>query len=255
MDLELQGETALVSGASAGIGRRTAATLASEGVQTIIVGRGEKKLSGVADEIEREGGPRPMVVVDDLTQREAFARVRDQVLERFGGIDILINNLGQARPFNMETPDSDWDAAFDLNFTPPRKLAEAFIGGMQERKFGRIVNLTGTAEPSHVSGSLTSKEAVVVFAKGLSRLVAKDGITVNCVSPGILMTEQIRDHYIPRVLPTAEDQERFLNAEIPARRFGEPVDAARLVTFLCSPLAGYITGQRIYVDGGWSRHT
>jgi 3-oxoacyl-[acyl-carrier protein] reductase len=125
---------------------------------------------------------------------------------------------------------------------------------MKERKFGRIINLTATLEPSHVSGSLTAKAAVQVWAKGLSRVVAKDGITVNCVSPGLLMTEQIRHSHIPRHLPSKEDQERFLKNELPVGRFGDPKDAAQLIAFLSSPRASYITGQRIYVDGGWNRH-
>jgi 3-oxoacyl-[acyl-carrier protein] reductase len=87
----------------------------------------------------------------------------------------------------------------------------------------------------------------------LSRMVAKDGITVNCVSPGYLFTVQIRNNFIPQFVPTAREREEWLQREIPMGRFGDPVDAANLIMFLCSPLAGYITGQRIYVDGGWNR--
>ncbi|HZP89349.1 MAG TPA: SDR family oxidoreductase [Burkholderiales bacterium] len=254
MDFNLQGRIALVSGASGGIGRVTAKLLASEGVQTIVVARRERELQELSNEIAAEGGPAPMIVVEDLTQRDAFQRIRDRVLARFGHVDILVNNLGQARPLTWDSPDADWDEAFALNFTPARKLAELFIPGMREHQFGRIVNLTATLEPSHVSGSLTSKAAVLVWAKGLSRVVGRDGITVNCVSPGILLTEQIRQHHIPRWLPSKEDQERFLTNDVPMGRFGDPIDAARLIVFLCSPLAGYITGQRIYVDGGWNRY-
>ena len=253
MDLDLDGKIALITGASSGIGRATAKLLAREGVQTIVVARREKELQELAGEIEAEGRPRSMVVVDDLNRRESFARVRDRALERFDHVDILVNNLGQGRPLAWDSPDEAWDEAFALNFTPPRKLAQAFIPGMRERKFGRIVNLTATLEPPNVSGSMTSKAAVQVWAKGLSRMLGRDGITVNCVSPGIVMTDQIR-RQLPRWLPTKQDQDRWLEQEVPMRRFGEPNDVARLVCFLCSPLAGYITGQRIYVDGGWNRH-
>ena len=254
MNLQLDGRIALITGASAGIGRVTARLLAEEGVQTIVVGRREQQLGELAAEIEAGGSPPPMVVVEDLNDRDSFGRIRDEVVERFGHLDILVNNLGQARPLTWDSADSEWDEAFGLNFTPTRKLAAAFIPGMQARNFGRIINLTATSEPSHVSGSLTAKAAVQVWAKGLSRVVGKDGITVNCVSPGLLLTEQILHHHIPRWLPTKEDQERFLRQDLPMGRFGDPADAARLIVFLSSPLAGYITGQRIYVDGGWNRH-
>ena len=253
MDLFLKGKIALITGASAGIGRETAKLLAEEGVQTVVVGRREAELASLSDEIVAAGGSRPVILTEDLNEIASFDRIRDQVLGKLGHLDILINNLGQARPFTFDTPDEDWDEAFALNFRPPRKLAAAFIPVMKERKFGRIINLTATLEPSHVSGSLTSKAAVQVWAKGLSRVVAKDGITVNCVSPGLLMTEQIRQSHIPRHLPTKEDQERFLKNELPAGRFGDPKDAAQLIAFLSSPRASSITGPRIYVDGGWNR--
>jgi 3-oxoacyl-[acyl-carrier protein] reductase len=254
MDLELDGRIALISGASGGIGSETARALAKEGAQTILVARRRAQLQALADEIAEERAPRPMVVVEDLTKRDSYERIREKVTDAFGGVDLLINNLGQARPFDMKTPDSEWDAAFELNFTPTRKLTEIFIDGMQQRRFGRIINLTSKSEPTHVSGSLTSKAAVVMWAKGLSRLVGKDGITVNCVTPGILMTDQIRDHFLPKFMPTREDQQKFLDEEVPMRRFGDPADAAHLIVFLCSTKAGYITGQRIYVDGGKIRH-
>lgn len=255
MELDLKGKTALVTGSSAGIGRAVAKHLAAEGVQTIVTGRRDTALEELADEIEKDGGPRPTVIVEDLTKRDAVERAEKAVIDAHGHVDILINNLGQARPFDMSTPDDEWDAAFELNFMPVRKMTQAFVGGMQERKFGRIVNLTGTPEPSHVSGSLTSKEAVVVYAKGLSRLVAKDNVLINCVSPGIFLTEQITQNYIPKVLKTKEAEKKFLESEIPIQRFGEPDEIARFITFLCSPMQSYITGQRIFCDGGWNRHT
>ena len=254
MNLELKGRIALVSGASGGIGLATAKMLADEGAQTIVVARREALLLEVAQEIEENGGLPPMVVVDDLNQSEAFGRVKAQVLERFGYIDILVNNLGQARNLKWDSTDEEWSEALTLNFTAPRKLAQMFIPAMRERKFGRIINLTATLEPAHVSGSLTSKAAVQVWAKGLSRVVGRDGITVNCLSPGLLMTEQIRKTHIPTWLPTQEDQDRFLREDLPVGHFGKPEDAARLICFLASPQSGYITGQRIYVDGGWNRH-
>jgi 3-oxoacyl-[acyl-carrier protein] reductase len=244
----------LISGASAGIGRVTAKTLGREGVQTIVVARRGPELQALAQEMVAEGAPAPMVIVDDLLDDGSFGRVATEVLGKFGYLDILINNLGQARPFTLDTSEEEWNEAFRLNFMTPRRLAQPFIPAMRERKFGRIINLTATSEPQHVSGSLTSKGALLMWAKGLSRLVAKDGITVNCISPGYLLTDQIKKNFIPQFVPTERDQEEWLAREIPAGRFGDPSDAANIIVFLCSPLAGYITGQRIYVDGGWNRH-
>ncbi len=254
MDLGLAGKTALISGASAGIGRVTTKTLASEGVQTIVVARREAELQELAGEISAEGHPVPMLIVDDLLEDSSYERVTRKVVDAFGGVDIVVNNLGQARPFDLDTTEEEWEEAFRLNFMTPRRLTTPFVRGMQERGFGRVICLTATSEPTHVSGSLTSKGAVLMWAKGLARMVAKDGVTVNCVSPGYLLTDQIRNNFIPQFVPTAQDQQEWLDREIPAGRFGDPEDAANLITFLCSPLAGYITGQRVYVDGGWNRH-
>lgn len=250
----LDGKTALISGASAGIGRVTAKTLAREGVQTIVVARNATALEELADEIREEGNQAPFIVVDDLLDGSSFERVTGKVMAEFGGVDAVINNLGQARAFDLDTTEEEWAEAFRLNFDTPRRLTTPFIAGMRERGFGRVLCLTATSEPSHVSGSLTSKAAVLMWAKGLSRMVMKEGITVNCISPGFLLTEQIRNTFIPRNVPTEQDQKEWLDKEIPAGRFGDPADAANILTYLCSPLAGYITGQRIYVDGGWNRH-
>ena len=254
MDLGLEGRTALITGASGGIGRATAKLLAEEGVQTILVGRRERELTETATQITAAGGPAPTIVIDDINDEASFARIEAAVLGRVDRVDILVNNVGQSRPLTWDSPEAAWEEAFGLNFRPARRLAAAFLPGMRAQKFGRIVSLTATLEPSHVSGSLTAKAAVVVWAKGLSRVVAKDGITVNCISPGLLLTDQIKNHHIPRWLSSDEERERFLRNELPAGRFGEPEDAARLIAFLCSPHSGYITGQRIYVDGGWNRY-
>lgn len=255
MDLNLKGKIALISGASAGIGRETTKVLAGEGVRTIAVARRKDLLLALADEIARTGGERPATIVEDLTDRSAFDRVRKRVLDEFKYIDILVNNLGQARPFKVHNnPDADWDEAFGINFTPSRKLADAFLPTMLDQKFGRIINLTATSEPAHVSGSMTSKAALLAWAKGLARSVAGNGITVNCVSPGYLLTEQMTNNVFPRLMPTEKDREEFIKSEIPVGHFGDPRDAANLIAFLASPNSSYITGQRIYVDGGWNRH-
>jgi 3-oxoacyl-[acyl-carrier protein] reductase len=254
MDLQLSGRTAVVSGASAGIGRVTAAALGREGVRVAIVARREAELRSLAEEMVNEGSPEPVVIVDDLGEDGAFDRVATVALANLGHVDIVVNNLGQARPFDLNTSEEEWDEAFRLNFVTARRLTGPFLPGMAERRWGRVIAMTATSEPTHVSGSLTAKAALLIWAKGLARVVAPDGITVNCISPGFLMTDQIRNNFIPTFVPTEQQQKEWLDREIPMGRFGDPADAANLITFLCSPLAGYITGQRVYVDGGWNRH-
>jgi len=254
MDLQLAGRTAVISGASAGIGRETAKALGREGVRVALVARREAELRALALEMVGENSPEPLVIVDDLGDDGSFGRIAATVTAELGGVDMVINNLGQARPFNLDTTEDEWDEAFRLNFATPRLLTKPFLPGMRERKWGRVIAMTATSEPTHVSGSLTSKAALLIWAKGLARMVAKDGVTVNCISPGYLMTDQIRNNFIPTFVPTEREQREWLDREIPMGRFGEPTDAANIIAFLCSPLAGYITGQRIYVDGGWNRH-
>ena len=135
-----------------------------------------------------------------------------------------------------------------LNFFRLRELTEALVGGMQANKFGRVINLTGTREPRNLNAAHAAKAAVHVWSKGLSKVVAKDGVTVNCIQPGKLRSEQIDKRY-----PTDEARREFSAAEIPAGRFGEADEIANLAVFLSSPLAGYVTGTVIPVDGGMSR--
>lgn len=249
MDLELKGRVAVVTGASAGIGRGIASVLAQEGAQTVIVSRRVDLLEALAGEIERDGGPRPLVVADDLQDREAPARIARRVFAAFDRVDILVNNAGGSRPLAVCALDEAWDEAFAVNFTAVRKMAQAFLPAMQKRRWGRIINITGSLEPRSVNGANAAKAGVHIWAKGLSCDVAKEGITVNCLMPGRIHSEQIDQ----RMHPTAENQRAFAEANIPIGYFGDPADIAHAVAFLCSPKARYITGQRMYIDGGMHR--
>jgi 3-oxoacyl-[acyl-carrier protein] reductase len=135
-----------------------------------------------------------------------------------------------------------------VNFFRLRELTHAVIPGMREAGFGRIVNITGSSEPRGINAANSAKAAVHAWAKGLSREMAKHGITINSIQPGRIMSEQIE-----RMHPTEEDRRRFSEANIPIGRFGEPEELAVLAVFLASPVAGYITGTVIPVDGGMSR--
>ena len=248
MDLELKGKVAVVTGTSVGIGREIARVLAAEGVQTVVTARRANLLATLQDEIERAGSPRPLALPLDLYVAEAAARLRDAALSAYGHVDILINNAGGSRTVPWDSPDSVWDESFSINFTAVRRLTQALLPGMIERRWGRVLCVTGSAEPSTVNAAVAAKAGVHAWAKGLSREIGRHGITINCLAPGRVHSEQIDK----RLHPTPESQAEF-SKNIPLGYFGDPRDVAVLAAFLCSPKARYITGERIHVDGGMHR--
>lgn len=248
MELELKGKVAVVTGTSVGIGREIARVLAAEGVRTIVTARRANLLATLQDEIERAGGPRPLAVPLDLYVADAAHRLRDAALGAYGRVDILINNAGGSRTVPWDSPDSVWDESFSINFTAVRRLTQTLLPGMIERRWGRVLCVTGSAEPSTVNAAVAAKAGVHAWAKGLSREVGRHGITINCIAPGRVHSEQIDT----RLHPTPESQAEF-SRNIPLGYFGDPSDVACLAAFLCSPRARYITGERIHVDGGLHR--
>jgi 3-oxoacyl-[acyl-carrier protein] reductase len=248
MDLQLKGKTALVTGASIGIGRGVAETLAKEGVKVAIAARRAELLEEVADGIAKAGGARPVLIVQDLLAEGAAQRIAKAALEGLGSVDILVNNAGGSRPFKPDASEELWNEALTLNFTRQRQLTHALLDQMMARKWGRIINVTGKSEPEGINGAFCAKAAVHAWAKGLSREVGRHGITVNSLGPGRIMSEQIRRNYTPEYRQWQSDN------EIPVGRYGEPEDLANLACFLASPLAGYITGTVIPVDGGLRRY-
>jgi 3-oxoacyl-[acyl-carrier protein] reductase len=249
MDLELRGRIAVITGCSVGIGRDVAKVLAAEGAHTVVVARRAHLLATLQDEIEAAGGPRPLALPIDLSDRSSPERIRDAVLEAHGRADILVNNAGGSRPIAWDAPDAAWDESFAINFTAVRKTTQALLPGMIERRWGRVICITGSAEPSGINAAVAAKAGVHVWAKGLSRQLGPHGITVNCIAPGRIHSEQIDE----RLHPTPESRAEYARLNIPLGYFGDPADMAWLVAFLCSPRARYITGERIHVDGGMHR--
>ena len=248
MDTQLKGRTAIVTGASSGIGRATAKSLALEGVRVAIVARREELLVKLADEIVAAGGPRPEVVAMDVMQPDAPKRIAKDAESRLGSVDILVNCAGGSRFLPIDGPEEIWDHGMTLNFTRLRQLTQAVIGGMIERKWGRIINISGKSEPDKMNIAYAAKAAVHGWSKALSREVGRYGITVNSIPPGKIMSEQILRNY------SEEERARVARDEIPLGEFGQPQDVANLVVFLASPLARYITGTVMPVDGGLRRY-
>ncbi len=249
MDMQLQGRTALVTGASAGIGRAVAKALALEGVRLAITARRAGLLEELCTEIVAAGGVAPVIIQHDMLAPDAVQRIADSALAALGSVDVLINNAGGSREFKqLHVGEAAWDEAMTLNFHRPRQLADALIDAMIARRWGRIVNITGKSEPDHVNGAFCAKAGVHSWAKGLSRMVGPHGVTVNCVAPGRIHSEQIFRNYTPQHRQWQSEN------EIPAGRYGEPNELADLVVFLASPRAGYISGAVIPVDGGLRRY-
>jgi 3-oxoacyl-[acyl-carrier protein] reductase len=248
MDLGIAGRTALVTGASTGIGRAVALALAGEGVRTAIVARRRNLLEELSAEIQAKKQPAPVIIECDFMQKDAPEKISQAALKGLGSVEILVNNAGGSRRFTLEASEEQWDEALTLNFTRQRQLTHKLLPQMMGRKWGRIVNVTGKSEPEGINGAFCAKAAMHSWAKGLSREVGKHGITVNSVPPGRIISEQILRNYSP------EFRKKESEEDIPVGEYGQPEDLANLVCFLVSPRARYITGAVIPVDGGLRRY-
>ena len=248
MDLQLEGRAALVTGASSGIGRAIARALAAEGARVAITGRRQENLEALAAEVVGAGGAAPVVIAHDALDAGYVEALAARAGERLGAIQILVNNAGGSRAFGKDATDAQWDEAFTLNFTRHRQLTNRLLPGMIAGGWGRVINITGKSEPDGVNGAFCAKAALTAWSKGLSREVGRHGITVNCIPPGRVMSEQILRNYTPEYRAWQSEH------EIPMGRYGEPGQLADLAVFLASPRAGYITGTVSPVDGGLRRY-
>lgn len=249
MDLQLDGRVAVVTGASAGIGRGVALALAREGCRTVLVARRESLLREVFEQVKREHGGEHLMLPVDLSSEGFEEVIASSIREKFGHAHILVNNAGGSRPLTIDSSDSEWEEAFAVNFRAARKLSHALLPAMLDANWGRIICVTGSLEPPVLNGANVAKAGLHAWAKGLSREVAARGVTINCVMPGRIHSEQID----VKMHPTSKSREDFIAANIPAGRFGQPTEIADVIAFFCSPRAGYVTGQRLYVDGGMHR--
>ncbi|MEK9660633.1 MAG: SDR family oxidoreductase [Alphaproteobacteria bacterium] len=249
MDLRLGGKVCLVTGASAGIGRGIVEALSAEGAQTIAVARRKALLEEVADAVAASGAPRPFVLPGDLATEDGPGDVARAALAEFGRVDVVVNNAGRSLPTRWDSPDDFWIEALALNFHAARRLTVPLVPAMQAAGWGRIINITGGQEVGGLNAAIAGKAATHTWAKGLSRALGPDGITVNSIIPGRIKSEQI----LGRLHADPDERAAFIEREIPLGYFGEPEDLAVLVAFLASPRARYITGEVIRVDGGMYR--
>ena len=239
---DLSGKTALVTGATGGIGESIVKALHAQGATIGLSGRNTERLDALKSGI----GERVHVFAADLSTAENVASLVKDAEEAMGQIDILVNNAGLTRDgLSMRMKDEDWQHVLDVNLTAPFRLARAVQRGMMKRRFGRIVNISsivGTTGNPGQCNYVASKAGLAGWSKSMAAEVASRGITVNCVSPGFIataMTEALSD-----------DQKDKINASIPAGRMGTADDIASAVVYLASDEAAYITGTNIHVNGG-----
>jgi 3-oxoacyl-[acyl-carrier protein] reductase len=260
MDLGLRGKTALVAAGSRGLGRAVAEELAAEGASLIICARGQRLLSERADQIALQTGADVLAVAADLTHGEDIGRVVDSGIERFGRIDILVNNTGGPPPGRFEDfAREDWQRAAEQLLLSFADLTRRVLPGMKERRWGRILNVTSIAVKQPVDNLILSnslRAAVTGMARTLANEVAEHGVTVNNILPGFTATarvEQLARSVAAERGLTVDEARAGWEQQIPMRRLGTPREFAALAAFLVSERASYITGTSIPVDGGWIR--
>jgi len=248
---DLHGMTALVTGASGGIGSSIARALASQGARLAISGSNQAKLRAFRDELD-EHTPQHLQEVDhvaiacDLSDPEQVEKLVPAAVDSLGKLDILVNNAGITRDgLIMRMKDEDWDAVLKVNLEAAFRLMRAAAKPMMKARFGRIITITSvvgtTGNPGQVNYA-AAKGGLVAMSKSLGQELASRNITVNCVAPGFIRTA------MTDVLPDA--QKEALNAKIPMGRMGEGEDIGAAVAYLSSKEAGYVTGQTLHVNGG-----
>jgi 3-oxoacyl-[acyl-carrier protein] reductase len=260
LDLGLEGKVALVTAASKGLGRAIATELAREGANVVISSRDEESLAKAAEEIRGETGAEVAFQVADLTDARDIEALIFRATDRFGGVDVLVNNTGGPPAGTFEDLDDEtWQGAFDQILMSLIRCVRGVLPTMRRRGGGRIVNVASSSVKQPIEGltlSNTFRTGLAGLAKNLSIELAPDGILVNTLGPGRISTARSQgmdaSQADSRGVPVEEVKAEF-EARIPLGRYGTPEEFARVAAFLASPANSYVTGQAILVDGGMVR--
>lgn len=250
MNLNLKGKNVLITGGSKGIGKAIASAFFLEGANVSIVGRNVNNLNDAKNEIGREISTFSL----DLTIANSREKLIEEFIEKYGRIDVLVNNAGGSSGSNLsETPMSDFYKAFELNYFSTVHLSKLAIEEMKKNQEGSIINITSISGRES-GGSITynnAKSALISFTKSLADEVISDGIRVNSIAPGSVIHPT--GNWQKRLEENPKKMEAFIANEIPAGRFGTPEEIANIAIFLASEKSSWVVGSSLNVDGGQSR--